>query len=56
MEKLGTFLRTLHDDRDGAAFIEYSVLLGVILAASIAVVAAVGGWAANRWSSLNANI
>jgi len=53
MKKLLTIFRDLHDDKSGAAFIEYTVLLGVILVASIATIAAVGLWAANRWVALN---
>ena len=56
MKKLGTLLRGLHKDESGAAFIEYTVLLGVILAVGIAVVVAVGTWANGRWSALNGAI
>ncbi|MDE2383157.1 MAG: Flp family type IVb pilin [Alphaproteobacteria bacterium] len=45
---------SLHRGEEGAAFIEYTVLLGVILAASVATVAAVGTWAAGKWNTLNA--
>lgn len=53
MEKLGTFVRKLHNDENGAAFIEYTVLLGVILAVGIGIIVAVGTWANGRWSTLN---
>ena len=53
MSKLVTSIRDLHSDTSGAAFIEYTVLLGVILAVSIATVAAVGTWAGGRWTALN---
>ena len=53
MTKLINLARELHDDKSGAAFIEYTVLLGVILVASIATIAAVGTWAANQWTLLN---
>ena len=33
MTKLVALARHLHDDKSGAAFIEYTVLLGVILVA-----------------------
>ena len=52
MKKLLTIFRDLHDDKSGAAFIEYTVLLGVILAASIATIALVGTWAAGIWTTL----
>ena len=56
VSKLSKFRRLvddLHNDRSGAAFIEYTVLLGVILVAAIATIAAVGTWAAGQWTSLN---
>ena len=53
MEKLGTLLRDLHNDKNGAAFIEYTVLLGVILAVGVGIIVAVGQWANNRWATLN---
>ncbi len=48
MTKLGTLFRDLHEDKSGAAFIEYTVLLGVILAVAIGVITAVGIWASGR--------
>ena len=56
MKKLLTIFRDLHNDKSGAAFIEYTVLLGVILAASIAVIAAVGTWAAGVWVDLETQL
>ena len=56
MTKLVNLFRDLHEDKSGAAFIEYTVLLGVILVASIATVAAVGTWAGNKWTVLNTNL
>ncbi len=46
------FIRDLHEDKSGAAFIEYTALLGVILAVGIAVLTAVGGWANTTWRTL----
>ena len=49
------FLKTfveLNDDKSGAAFIEYTVLLGVILAVSIGTISAVGIWANGVWGGL----
>ena len=53
MEKLGTLVRNLHTDRSGAAFIEYTVLIGLILAVSIGLIAAIGTWANTKWTALN---
>ena len=44
--------RFLKDDA-GASFLEYTVLLAIILVASILTIRAVGTWAANQWSALN---
>lgn len=43
-------------EEDGAAFIEYTALLGVILAVGILVLTVVGNWANLRWSSLNSQL
>ena len=45
-------IRALHEDKSGAAFIEYTALLGVILAVGLAVLTAVGGWANTTWRAL----
>ena len=45
-------LAALHRDEDGAAFIEYTVLLGVILVVSIATITGVGTWAQGQWALL----
>ncbi len=42
----------LRDER-GASFLEYTVLLGIILVASILTLRAVGDWANGQWSALN---
>lgn len=52
MTAIKTFFADLHRDEDGAAFLEYTVLLGIILAVSIAVVFAVGAWAGGIWELL----
>ena len=47
-----TLVRRLGKDEDGAALIEYTVLLGVLLVAVIAVIGSVGTWIGGQWSSL----
>jgi pilus assembly protein Flp/PilA len=44
------------NDEDGGALIEYTVLLAILLVAVIAIIAAVGGWINNKWSTLNAQL
>lgn len=40
------------NDNDGAALIEYSILIGLITVAAIAAIIAVGGWVSTQWNSL----
>jgi len=56
MTKITSFFRDLHNDNDGAAFIEYTALLGVILAVSIAVIGGVGTWGGQVWTWLCNNL
>ena len=49
-------LTNLHEDKGGAAFIEYTALLGVILAVGLLVLAKVGTWGNLTWSFLCTNL
>ena len=50
-----TFITFLKEE-DGAAFIEYTALLGVILAVGIILLSLVGNWANVRWTTLNSQL
>lgn len=50
---LGT-LKKLGKDEEGAALIEYTVLLGIMLVAVIATIILVGGWISTQWINLQA--
>ena len=52
MSNIVTFFRDLHQDNSGASFIEYTALLGVILAVGIGVMSAVGTWGNLTWTAL----
>jgi len=52
MTAISKFFAELHRDEDGAAFLEYTVLLGIILAVSVAVIFAIGAWAGSIWGVL----
>jgi Flp pilus assembly pilin Flp len=52
MKKFLTLFRDLHEDKSGASFIEYTALLGVILAVGLVVLAQVGTWANGTWTYL----
>ena len=54
MTKTKRVLRRLQSDEGGAALVEYTVLLGILLVAVIATIIAVGGWVNGKWTALNA--
>jgi Flp pilus assembly pilin Flp len=56
MKSIASMLRGFNDDESGAAFIEYTALLGVILVVGIVLLTAVGNWANNRWTKLNSQL
>lgn len=39
-------------DERGASLLEYTILLGLITAISVAMVTGVGNWVAGRWTAL----
>jgi len=53
MTKLANFARRFVADEEGAALIEYTVLIGIMLVAVIAAIIAVGGWINTQWTNLN---
>ena len=54
MNKLMTIARQFRDEEDGAAMIEYSVLIGLITVATIGFIIAVGGYVTGAWEDLDA--
>ena len=56
MKKLMTMTRQFRDDENGAAMVEYSILIGIIAAASIVAVIAIGGWVGSQFTGLCADL
>lgn len=56
MTKFLKLAKRFRDDQDGAAMIEYTVLLGIITVAVIATVILVGGWVSGQWTTLYAEL
>lgn len=52
MSKLMTVAKRFHQDEDGAAMVEYSILIGIIAAASILAILAIGAWVHGRFAGL----
>jgi pilus assembly protein Flp/PilA len=56
MKKLMTMTRQFRDDENGAAMVEYTILLGIITVAVIGTIVTVGTWVGNKWTVLNSTI
>ncbi|TGP92578.1 MULTISPECIES: Flp family type IVb pilin [unclassified Mesorhizobium] len=56
MKRLIIAARQFRDDENGAAMVEYSILIGIIAAASIIAVIAIGGWVGSQFTGLCANL
>lgn len=52
MRKLIEMTRQFRDSEDGAAMVEYSILIGLITAAAIAAIVLVGGYVTTSWGAL----
>jgi pilus assembly protein Flp/PilA len=52
--RLFELLKRLANDEDGAALLEYTVLLALLLVATIGTITLVGGWISGKWTALNA--
>ncbi|TIS63250.1 MAG: Flp family type IVb pilin [Mesorhizobium sp.] len=52
MKKLMTMARQFRDDENGAAMVEYSILIGLIAAASILIIIGIGLWVTGRFTGL----
>jgi pilus assembly protein Flp/PilA len=49
---MSKLLKRLRKDEDGAALIEYTVLLGILIVAVIATIGLVGTWVSGQWTTL----
>ncbi|HME85304.1 MAG TPA: Flp family type IVb pilin [Roseiarcus sp.] len=56
MSKALTVLNQFRNDEDGAALIEYTVLLGLMLVAVVATIGLVGTWVSGKWTTLNGSL
>lgn len=56
MKTLMTVAGQFRDDENGAAMVEYSILVGIIAGASILAIIAIGGWVSGRFTGLCTNL
>ena len=52
MARTVRLLARLRRDEDGAALVEYTVLLGIMLVAVITTIGLVGNWMSSKWTAL----
>jgi pilus assembly protein Flp/PilA len=56
MRSVMNLMKQLTRDEDGAALIEYTVLLAILLVAVIGVISSVGVWISGKWTALNTTL
>jgi pilus assembly protein Flp/PilA len=56
MSKLVRLLNEVRKDEEGAALIEYTILLGLIAVAVVGFATSIGGWVSAKWSALCASL
>jgi pilus assembly protein Flp/PilA len=56
MSKAWSLIQNLHRDEDGAALIEYTVLLGILVVAVIGTIGLVGTWINGQWTTLQTTL
>jgi len=52
MTRLGAILARLRKNEKGATMIEYSILIGIITVAAIAMIGLMGGYVTDQWTAL----
>ena len=52
MREISQLMKRLSRDEEGAALVEYTVLLGIMLVAVITTIGLVGGWMNTKWTAL----
>jgi len=56
MRKYLSSLTKFKQDEEGAALIEYTVLLGILVIAVVGIIGAVGTWVNSKWAALNSSL
>ena len=53
VRKIVKIIKQLNSDESGAALIEYTVLLVILLVGVMVIIAGVGKWVSGEWASLS---
>ena len=54
MRKIVELAKRFYGEEDGAAMIEYTILIGIITVAAIVAIGGVGTYVSGRWTALDA--
>lgn len=52
LKKITSIMQSFARDESGASLLEYTILLGIVTAVSVALIANVGAWVTQRWTAL----
>ncbi len=53
MTKVVNLAKRFVADEEGAALVEYTVLIGLMLVAVVLFIVSIGSWVNNKWAALN---
>ena len=53
MRRFAALVRLFVRDDNGAALVEYTALVGLLVVAVIAIIVAVGSWVSGQWATVN---
>ena len=56
MKRILNLTARLIANENGAALVEYTVLIGIVLVAVIAAIISVGNWVNTQWTNLNTSL
>jgi Flp pilus assembly pilin Flp len=56
LRRAKSFAVRLWKDEKGASLLEYSVLIGIILAVTVAAIIGIGTWANTQWTQLQTKV
>jgi pilus assembly protein Flp/PilA len=54
LKQVTSTIQSFSRDERGASLLEYTILLGIVTAVSVALIANVGTWVTGRWTALTA--
>lgn len=52
MSRMAELFKRFRNDEDGAALVEYTILIGIIAVAVIVTIGLVGTWMSGKWEEL----